>query len=57
MERINIQTITIHGDKEQKDRLDVMNQFRSGQVKILIATDVSARGIDIQNVDYVINLC
>lgn len=55
MERINIQTITIHGDKEQKDRLDVMTKFRSGEVKVLIATDVSARGIDIQNVDYVIN--
>jgi ATP-dependent RNA helicase RhlE len=55
MERIEIKTITIHGDKQQKDRLDVMNLFRSGQVKILIATDVSARGIDIQNVDYVIN--
>jgi ATP-dependent RNA helicase RhlE len=55
MERINIKTITIHGDKEQKDRLDVMGQFRKGDVKILIATDVSARGIDIQDVDYVIN--
>jgi len=55
MERISIQTMTIHGDKEQKDRLDVMTRFRSGQVKVLIATDVSARGIDIQNVDYVIN--
>ena len=55
MERIDIKTITIHGDKEQKDRLDVMSQFRTGVVKILIATDVSARGIDIQNVDYVIN--
>lgn len=55
MERINIQAITIHGDKEQKDRLEVMNQFRIGQVKLLIATDVSARGIDIQDVDYVIN--
>jgi len=55
MERINIETITIHGDKEQKDRLDVMSKFRSGEVKVLIATDVSARGIDIQNVDYVIN--
>ena len=32
-----------------------MSQFRTGVVKILIATDVSARGIDIQNVDYVIN--
>jgi ATP-dependent RNA helicase RhlE len=32
-----------------------MTQFRSGEVKILIATDVSARGIDIANVDYVVN--
>lgn len=55
MERVGIVTQTIHGDKEQKDRLDVMQQFREGQVKILIATDVSARGIDIPNVDFVIN--
>ena len=55
MERVGIKTITIHGDKEQKDRLDVMTQFRSGEVKVLIATDVTARGIDIPDVDYVIN--
>jgi ATP-dependent RNA helicase RhlE len=55
MERVGIQSITIHGDKEQKDRLTVMEQFRSGTVKILIATDVSARGIDIPDVDYVVN--
>jgi ATP-dependent RNA helicase RhlE len=55
MERVEIKTITIHGDKEQKDRLDVMTQFKSGEVKVLIATDVSARGIDIPDVDYVIN--
>ncbi len=55
MERVEIQTVTIHGDKEQKDRLDVMNRFKSGEVKVLIATDVSARGIDIPDVDYVIN--
>jgi len=55
MERIDIKAITIHGDKDQKDRLEVMNQFRNGDVKILIATDVSARGIDIQGVEYVIN--
>jgi len=55
MERIEIKCLTIHGDKEQKDRLDVMSQFRKGEVKILIATDVSARGIDIADVDYVIN--
>lgn len=55
MERVGIKTVTIHGDKEQKDRLDVMNVFKSGEVKVLIATDVSARGIDIPDVDYVVN--
>ena len=55
LERAGIQSITIHGDKDQHDRLDVMKQFREGSVKILIATDVSARGIDIPDVDQVVN--
>ncbi len=55
MERVNINSITIHSDKDQKDRFNVMAQFKKGQVKLLIATDVSARGIDIPNVDYVVN--
>jgi ATP-dependent RNA helicase RhlE len=55
MERVGIASETIHGDKEQQDRLTVMNKFREGEIKILIATDVSARGIDIANVDYVVN--
>jgi ATP-dependent RNA helicase RhlE len=55
MERAGLQGQTIHGDKEQHDRLAVMKQFRSGEVKVLIATDVSARGIDIANVDFVVN--
>ncbi|HNX54973.1 MAG TPA: DEAD/DEAH box helicase [Prolixibacteraceae bacterium] len=55
MERVGIKTVTIHGDKEQKDRLSVMSVFKSGEVKVLIATDVSARGIDIPDVDYVVN--
>ena len=55
MERVDIEAVSIHGDKEQKDRLDVMRRFKKGDVKILIATDISARGIDIPNVDYVIN--
>jgi ATP-dependent RNA helicase RhlE len=55
MERVHIKSLTIHSDKEQKDRFEVMEQFKSGKVKVLIATDVSARGIDIPNVDYVIN--
>ncbi|HEY1056666.1 MAG TPA: C-terminal helicase domain-containing protein, partial [Emticicia sp.] len=55
MERVNIASETLHGDKEQQDRLLVLNKFRTGEAKLLIATDVSARGIDIANVDYVVN--
>lgn len=55
MERVNIVTDTIHSDKIQSERSDTMVAFRSGELKILIATDVSARGIDIPNVEYVVN--
>lgn len=55
LQRMEIKSLTIHGDKEQADRLTAMNEFKKGNVKVLIATDVSARGIDIPNVDYVIN--
>lgn len=55
MERAGISSLTIHSDKEQHDRMQVMNQFRKGEVKVLIATDVSARGIDIPDVDFVVN--
>ncbi|NOX64298.1 MAG: DEAD/DEAH box helicase, partial [Chlorobi bacterium] len=55
MERVNIVSNTIHSGKDQQERSQVMEQFKKGEVKILVATDVSARGIDIPNVDYVIN--
>lgn len=55
MQRVGIETLTMHGDKEQADRTKVMRQFRDGTVKVLIATDVSARGIDIPAVEYVVN--
>lgn len=55
MERVGIETSTIHGDKEQVEREKVLANFKAGKIRILIATDISARGIDIPNVDYVIN--
>ncbi|WP_295129418.1 DEAD/DEAH box helicase [uncultured Chitinophaga sp.] len=55
MERIGIKSLTMHGGKEQSDRLQVMEEFKKGDVKLLITTDVNARGIDIPNVDYVVN--
>ncbi|WP_404829130.1 DEAD/DEAH box helicase [Allosphingosinicella flava] len=45
----------IHGNKSQPQRERALGQFRSGEVKILIATDVAARGIDIPGVSHVIN--
>lgn len=49
------QTATIHGDKTQSQRKKALDLFKDNQVKILIATDVVARGIDIDNVSHVIN--
>jgi len=53
--KVNISALTIHGDKEQQDRSDVMKKFRANESRILIATDISARGIDINDVTHVIN--
>jgi superfamily II DNA/RNA helicase len=45
----------IHGDMRQKDRDEILNNFRSGKHRILLATDIISRGIDIQQVSLVIN--
>ncbi len=55
LERVGIGASNIHGDKAQSDRKRTMDNFRGGFIKVLIATDVSARGIDVPSVDYVIN--
>lgn len=45
----------IHGGMEQRDRLRVMNDFKQGYFRYLVATDVAARGIDVDNISLVIN--
>ena len=45
----------IHGDLKQTNRLQVLDSFHSGELDILVATDVAARGLDIKNVEIVIN--
>jgi len=55
MERVGVVTDSIHSDRDQEERKAIMQAFRHGDLKVLIATDVSARGIDIPNVDFVIN--
>ena len=55
MKRVGIACQTMHGDKNQDDRLQVMTDYKNGVFKVLIATDISARGVDIANVDFVVN--
>lgn len=55
LQRVDIASETLHGDKDQKERLRALNAFREGKTKILVATDVSARGIDVQGVQFVVN--
>lgn len=46
---------TIHGNKTQNYRVKALNKFKNGKTKILVATDVAARGIDISDITHVIN--
>lgn len=55
MERVQIKSEFLHGDVLQKDRFAILDRFKSGENRVLITTDVAARGIDIPDVDYVIN--
>lgn len=48
-------TTSIHGDREQRQREEALADFKRGRMKILIATSVAARGLDIKNVNHVIN--
>lgn len=55
LSRLGYSCDKIHGGMEQSDRLKVMNNFREGSFRYLVATDVAARGIDIDNITHVIN--
>lgn len=52
---LNYTCAKIHGGLEQRDRLRVMNDFKQGYFRYLVATDVAARGIDIEDITLVIN--
>ena len=45
----------IHGDKTQANRLKTLNEFKEGKIKVLIATDIASRGLDIEELPFVIN--
>ena len=47
--------LAIHGDKSQQERDWVLNEFRTGKALLMVATDVAARGLDIDGIMYVVN--
>jgi len=53
--RAGVSTDCLHGDLEQFERDRVMATFRNGSVRVLVATDVAARGIDVEDLDLVVN--
>lgn len=50
-----IQALALHGDKSQGARTEALRRFKTGTLRVLVATDLAARGIDIESLPYVIN--
>jgi ATP-dependent RNA helicase RhlE len=55
LKKRKITTAAIHGDKAQNQRQKVLAQFKAGEIRVLVATDIAARGIDIDKLKHVIN--
>jgi ATP-dependent RNA helicase RhlE len=55
LKKQKIKAEVIHGDKAQNQRQRALNQFKAGEIRVLVATDIAARGIDIDKLKYVIN--
>ncbi|WP_340148544.1 DEAD/DEAH box helicase [uncultured Sneathiella sp.] len=55
LEQLGISSAAIHGNKSQNARQKALNEFRAGETRALVATDVAARGIDVDGVTHVIN--
>ncbi len=55
LEEAGIRTATLHSNRTQAQRLSALKRFKSGDVRALIATDIAARGIDVDGISHVIN--
>ena len=55
LKKQRIKSAAIHGDKAQNQRQKALQQFKDGYIRVLVATDIAARGIDIDKLKYVIN--
>ena len=55
LESSGIRTATLHSNKSQNQRLRALKDFKSGAVRVLVATDIAARGIDVDGISHVVN--
>jgi ATP-dependent RNA helicase RhlE len=55
LQRQGIEADAIHGDKSQQQRTEALEAFKAGRIKVLVGTDVAARGLDIDDLPHVIN--
>jgi ATP-dependent RNA helicase RhlE len=55
LERRGVRVSVLHGDRSQSQRLRALEQFRRGKSQVMVATDIAARGIDIDDISHVIN--
>jgi ATP-dependent RNA helicase RhlE len=55
LNRDGVQASAIHGDKTQPERMKALAEFKDGNVRVLVATDVAARGLDIEDLPHVVN--
>jgi len=55
LEKDGFVTAAIHGNKSQGARQQALNSFKNGQVKVLVATDIAARGIDVDDISHIVN--
>ena len=55
LERIGITTGTLHSNRSQNQRMRALTDFKAGKVRVLVATDIAARGIDVDGISHVIN--
>src|SRR6185436_14580692 len=55
LEQQGIRTATLHSNRSQNQRLRALKDFKSGSVRVLVATDIAARGIDVDGISHVVN--
>ncbi|HEX6924044.1 MAG TPA: DEAD/DEAH box helicase [Longimicrobiaceae bacterium] len=55
LERANVSAVVMHGDRGMKERVKALDDFREGRARVLVATDVAQRGLDVEGISHVIN--